>query len=107
MTSGETIFSRYTHSLSREPDGKPENLLFLGMAGFLYLVSVYTWVSPGTVTTAPLLLGTVFALAGVAESLPATRRQTAVRLRLLGVLLAGTATVVWVVGLLGEPQLLT
>jgi hypothetical protein len=76
------------------------------MAGLLYLVSVYAW-TRGTILLAQPLLGTVFALAGVAESLPATRQQTAVRVRLLGVLLAGTATVVWVVGLLGGPQLLT
>jgi hypothetical protein len=105
MSSGETIFSRHTRSLSREPDGRPENLVFLGMAGLLYLVTVYTW-TRGTSLLAQPLLGTVFALAGVAESLPATRQQTAVRLRLLGVLLAGTATVVWVVGLLGGSQLL-
>lgn len=62
---------------------------------------------PAISVEAQPFLGTVFVLAGVAESLPATRQQTAVRLRLLGLLLAGTATVVWVVELLGGPQLLS
>jgi hypothetical protein len=105
MSSGETIFSRHTRSLSREPDGRPQNLVFFGMAGLMYLVTVYAW-TRGTSLLAQPFLGTVFVLAGVAESLPATRQQTAVRLRLLGLLLAGTATVVWVVELLGGPQLL-
>ncbi|ERH09259.1 MAG: hypothetical protein J07HX64_01012 [halophilic archaeon J07HX64] len=75
------------------------------MAGLLYLVSVYAW-TRGTVLLFQPLLGTVFALTGVAESLPAARQQTAFRIRLLGVLLGGTVTAVLFVGLLGGPQVL-
>ncbi|ERH09262.1 MAG: hypothetical protein J07HX64_01015 [halophilic archaeon J07HX64] len=91
--------------LSCEPDGRPGNLIALGGAGLLYLASAYVW-THGIILLIQPLLATVFALYGVAESLPATRRQTAFRLRILGVLLAGVSMVVGVVELLGGPQLL-
>jgi hypothetical protein len=105
MTSAESVFSQYTRSLSREPGGRPQNLIFLCGAGLLYLVSVYGW-TRGTILLAQPLFGTTLALSGVAESLPTARQQTAFWLRLLGVLLAGAVTVVGVVGLVGGPQLL-
>jgi hypothetical protein len=105
VSDGESSVSRYSRHLAREPDGWPQNLIFLYGAGLLYLVSVYGW-TRGTILLAQPLFGTTLALSGVAESLPTARQQTAFRLRLLGVLLAGAVTVVGVVGLVGGPQLL-
>lgn len=65
---------------------------------------MYAWVARGTVTPVPPLLGTVFVLIGIAESLPATRQRIAFRLRLLTALFAGTIAAVLLIGLLGGPQ---
>ncbi len=92
--------------LSRDPDGQPTNLLWLGGAGALLLLSVYSWVTAGTLTPFVPLLGAGFTLVGVAESLPATRRQTATRLRLVAILLQFAVVAGGLVGLLGGPQLL-
>jgi len=104
MNDRERVFSWRSHSLSREPEGRPQNLIFFTMAGFLYLISMYAFVARGTVAPVPPLLGTVFALIGIAESLPATRQRTAFRLRLLTVLSAGIIAAVLLIGLLGGPQ---
>ena len=92
--------------LSREPDGQPVNLLWFGGAGALLLLSVYSRVTAGTISPFVPLLGVALAFSGVAESLPATRQQTATRLRLLALLFFLVITAVSLVGLLGGPQLL-
>ena len=100
MNKEENLVSRYSSRLTREPDGRPSNLSFLAGAGCLYLLSVFAYLTGDFMSALPLL-GTVFALIGIAESLPARRQQTAFGVRLLSVLLV----VVWVVGLIAGPQL--
>lgn len=88
------------------PQGYPENFVYIGGACLFYLLSIYYLIIFGSVGLFGPLMGTVFALYGIAESLPSNRRQVAYWLRVFGVALASLALVLIVVDLLGGPPLL-
>jgi hypothetical protein len=83
---------RFVGRLSRESDGRPLNLVWFGGVALMGLLFVYGLVVHGTVVGIGPALAVLFALNGVAESLPAERRRVAFGTRLLA--LAYTAVLI-------------
>lgn len=92
----KTVFS--------EPEGRPISLFYFAIALLFLSMYVYiAWIlSSEDSIVFPLLMGTGFALQGIAESRPESRRRTAGVLRLAAILvyLCGLVATVLVPGLL-------
>ncbi|WEL20403.1 hypothetical protein [Halorhabdus sp. BNX81] len=88
----------------REPDGRPETLIYFGSAAFFLSIHVYyAWIlgSNGS-TRFTLVMAVIWALFGITESLPESRRQTTgvLRLTVLVVLLCLIVAFVFAPGFL-------
>ncbi|MFB6122040.1 MAG: hypothetical protein ABEJ78_01095 [Haloferacaceae archaeon] len=71
-----------------EPDGRPVSIFYFGIAVvFLSMYVYFTWVlGSEDAISFPLVMGAGFALQGIAESRPESRRRTAGVLRLTAIL---------------------
>jgi hypothetical protein len=107
MSDGQESTTGFFGDFSREPDGRPQNRIWLGTAVLFYALTAWGLLaeSGGFVLFTPLF-ATGFALNGVAESLPAERQQAVYWTRVLATALMLVLFVVFLVGLLGGPELL-
>jgi hypothetical protein len=78
------VRSTITDRVCREPDGRPETLVYFGVAvAFLSMYVYFAWIlSSEDSFNFSLVMAVFWALMGIAESLPERRRQTAGILRL-------------------------
>lgn len=106
MSDRRSALDYVVGDLSRDPDGRPQNLLWLGSAGLFLSMTAVEVVADGTVTPFFLLVAVVFGLGGVAESLPADRPRLVYRVRVLAVVVGAVVVVLGLVDILGGPNLL-
>lgn len=106
MGDRPSVLDRVVGDLSRDPDGRPQNLLWLGSAGLFALLTAVGLAVDGTVDLFALLVAVVFGLGGLAESLPADRGRLVYRVRLLTVVVGAVVVVLGLVDVLGGPDLL-
>jgi hypothetical protein len=106
MSDRERFTTRFFGDLSRPPDGRPQNLVWLCAATLFYLLTAYYLAVGRGVTPFTPLFGTAFALNGLAESLSDDRRQIAYLVRVLSIVFMLALLVLLLVGTLGGPELL-
>jgi hypothetical protein len=106
MTDGQDFTTRFFGDLSREPDGRPQNLIWFGTAALFYALAAYDFVTTSSITLFSPLIATGFAVGGAAESLPAERRRAVYWTRALSIVVMLGLFVLLLVGLLGGPELL-
>jgi len=106
MSDGRSALDYIVGDLSRDPDGRPQNLLWLGSAGLFLSMAAVEVVADGTVTPFVLLLAVVFGLGGVAESLPVDRPRLVYRVRVLAVVVGAVVFALALVEIFGGPNLL-
>ncbi len=87
MSDKQRLSTRVFGDLSREPDGRPQSLVWFGAAGLFWLLSAYFLIANGGVSVVTPLIGVPFALNGVAESLPVARTRIASLLRVVAIAL--------------------
>lgn len=107
MSDGQDRTTRFFGDLSRDPDGRPQNLVWFGTAAVFYALFAYNLLTTSTVTLFTPLIATGFALNGAAESLPAGRQQATYLIRVLAIALMIGLFVLLLVGLLGGPGLVS
>jgi len=81
------VHSRVRNVLCREPSGWPETLVMFSGAVVLSDLAGYAYVAGGTRLVWTVAMAVGFALAGVAEALPAGRRRAAGGLRIAAIVL--------------------
>lgn len=86
MSDEQGPFARVFGDISREPDGRPQNLVWFGAAGLFWVLSVYFLTVDGYVSVVTPLIGVPFALNGVAESLSGARVRVAYLLRVVAIM---------------------
>ncbi|ERH10415.1 MAG: hypothetical protein J07HX64_02189 [halophilic archaeon J07HX64] len=85
MSDKQGLSTRVFGDLSREPDGRPQSLVWFVVAGLFWVWSAYSLVATGRLSVLILLIGVSFALNGVAESLPVARTRVAYLLRVAAI----------------------
>jgi len=107
MGNGQDAATGFFGDLSREPDGRPQNLVWLGTAVLFYALAAWELLTSAGLTLFTPLIGTGFALNGVAESLSPERERATYWTRILAIGLMLGLFGLFLVGLLGGPELLT
>lgn len=105
MSDRQSFATRFFGDLSRDPDGRPQNLVWFGTAALFYALAAYSLLAGSGLRLFTPLIATGFALNGLAESLPAQRQQATYWTRVLAIAVMVGLFVLLLVGLLGGPQL--
>jgi hypothetical protein len=107
MTDDRDFPTRFFGDLSREPDGRPQNLVWLGTAVLFYALAAYNVLTSSGVVPFTPLIGTGFALNGVAESLSPERQRVTYWTRIVAIAFMIGLFALLVVGIAGGPELVT